>query len=105
MLQRRCACGGTPGPDGECAECRKKRLQRRSTRQAEPSAVPPIVHDVLRSPGLPLDANTRTFTEPRFGHDFSVVPAHADASKYALPSRPAALMPTVRAATRLLKGP
>lgn len=25
-LQRKCACGGTPGPSGECAECSKKRL-------------------------------------------------------------------------------
>ena len=25
LLQRRCACGGTPGPSGECAECRRKR--------------------------------------------------------------------------------
>src|SRR5215208_2425118 len=79
LLQRKCACGGTPGPDGECAECRKKRLQRRSTGQAEPSTVPPIVDDVLRSPGQPLDANTRDFMEPRFGHDFSRVRVHTDA--------------------------
>ncbi len=25
LLQRKCACGGSPGPSGECAECRKKR--------------------------------------------------------------------------------
>jgi hypothetical protein len=79
LLQRKCACGGTPGLDGECAECRKKRLQRRSTGQAEPSTVPSIVHDVLRSPGQPLDASTRAFMEPRFGHDFSRVRVHADA--------------------------
>ena len=31
-LQRKCACGGTPGPTGECEECKakKKRLQRRA---------------------------------------------------------------------------
>lgn len=28
LLQRNCACGGTPGLDGECAECRKKRLSQ-----------------------------------------------------------------------------
>lgn len=33
--------------------------------------VPPIVHDVLRSQGRPLEASTRGFMEPRFGHDFS----------------------------------
>jgi Domain of unknown function (DUF4157) len=26
VVQRKCACGGTPGPTGECEECRKKRL-------------------------------------------------------------------------------
>ena len=39
---------------------------------------PPIVHDVLNSPGQPLDAPTRAFFEPRFGHDFSQVQVHAD---------------------------
>jgi hypothetical protein len=41
-------------------------------------AVPPIVHDVLRSPGQPLDSATRAHMEPRFGHDFSKVRVHAD---------------------------
>jgi hypothetical protein len=31
VLQRKCACGGTPGPSGECEPCRKKRLQRKLT--------------------------------------------------------------------------
>lgn len=26
VLQRKCVCGGTPGPTGECAACRRKRL-------------------------------------------------------------------------------
>ena len=26
QLQRNCACGGTPGPTGECEACKKKRL-------------------------------------------------------------------------------
>ena len=26
LVRRRCACGGTPGPDGECAACKAKRL-------------------------------------------------------------------------------
>jgi hypothetical protein len=44
-----------------------------------PAPQPPVVHDVLRSPGQPLDAATRAFMEPRFGHDFSRVRVHADA--------------------------
>jgi hypothetical protein len=38
-----------------------------------------MIHDVLRSTGQPLDAATRTFMEPRFGHDFSRVRVHTDA--------------------------
>jgi hypothetical protein len=37
------------------------------------------VGDVLRSPGRPLDAETRAFFEPRFGFDLSSVRVHADA--------------------------
>ncbi|MBR0714547.1 DUF4157 domain-containing protein [Bradyrhizobium liaoningense] len=40
---------------------------------------PPIVADLLRSPGRPLDAATRAFMEPRFGHDFGHVRIHTDA--------------------------
>ncbi|MDY6795816.1 MAG: DUF4157 domain-containing protein [Actinomycetota bacterium] len=40
---------------------------------------PPIVHEVLGSPGQPLDARTRAYMEPRFGHDFSRVRVHKDA--------------------------
>jgi hypothetical protein len=79
LLQRKCSCGGTAGVDGQCAECRNERLQHRSTEQSEPSTAPPIVHEVLRSPGQPLDASTRAFMEPRFGHDFSQVRIHTDA--------------------------
>jgi hypothetical protein len=40
---------------------------------------PPIVHEVLRSPGKPLDAATRESMETRLGHDFSSVRVHTDA--------------------------
>ncbi len=82
LLHRTCACGQHTGGGGECAECRKKRegtLQRAVVNAAPVSEVPPIVHDVLRSPGQPLDAATRAFMEPRFGHDFSRVRVHTDA--------------------------
>jgi hypothetical protein len=41
--------------------------------------VPPVVHEVLGSPGATLDPKTRAFFEPRFGHDFSRVRVHHDA--------------------------
>jgi hypothetical protein len=156
LLQRKCACGGTPGFYGECAGCRRKRLglQRRATLRTEPleatardfvgpppghdfsrvhiyapkirqklivntpgdvyeqeadevadrvmrmphagphrtrhtrqvdglpdgTEAPPIAHEVLRSPGQPLNAATRAFFTPRFGWDFSNVRVHTDAT-------------------------
>jgi hypothetical protein len=77
---RRCACGGPSATGGECQECRKKRLQRSaSTSAPAPGTAPAAVHEVLRSPGQPLDAPTRAFMEPRFGHSFADVRVHADA--------------------------
>jgi hypothetical protein len=78
-LQRKCACGGTPGMDGECAQCRKHRLQRRAEGHADPTSAPPIVTEVLRTPGGPLDAETRALMEPALGHDFSRVRVHTGA--------------------------
>lgn len=79
ILQRKCACGQHTG-GGECAECRKKKqnLQRKEASGAEPVGVPPIVQEVLRSPGQPLDPAVRAFLEPRFAHDFSQVRIHRD---------------------------
>jgi hypothetical protein len=41
-------------------------------------AAPPLVHEVLRSGGRPLDAPTRASMEASFGHDFSQVRVHTD---------------------------
>ena len=54
-LQRKCGCGGA------CHSCR--------------GDAPPSVHRVLATPGRPLDTASRTFFEPRFGHDFTRVAA------------------------------
>lgn len=72
-LQRKCSCGGTPSMDGQCDECRKKELgvQRSAVDVAGPMFAPPIVHEVLKSFGQPLDAETLAYMEPRFGHSFS----------------------------------
>jgi hypothetical protein len=67
-LQRKCA---------ECEEETKGEVHRSAT-GAGPAVAPPIVHDVLRSPGQTLDAGTRAFMEPRFGHDFAKVRVHTD---------------------------
>jgi hypothetical protein len=45
---------------------------------ATPVGIPPIVQDVLRSPGQPMDPATRAFMESRFNQDFSRVRLHKD---------------------------
>jgi Domain of unknown function (DUF4157) len=81
MLQRKCDCGQHTVAGGGCSECEKKKstLQRKASNSEPANEVPPIVHEVLGSPGQPLDATTRAFMEPRFGHDFSHVRVHTDA--------------------------
>jgi hypothetical protein len=53
-------------------------LPERHVVRLPPEDVPPIVHEVLGSPGQPLDAETRAFMETRFQHDFGTVRVHAD---------------------------
>lgn len=69
ILQRKCeSCGQHTIGSGECAGCSQKRLplQRRATNNSELQEIPPVVHEVLRSPGQPLDRETRNFTESSF---------------------------------------
>ena len=66
LLQRKCSCGGSAGSGGECADCTKKKLQRRANGGTEPPTVPPIVNEVLRSPGRPLDAAVKSSMANRF---------------------------------------
>jgi len=77
-LLRKCACGGS----GECKDCEekeKKKLQKKNDGPPRATEAPPIVNQVLRQSGQPLDPATRAFMEPRFGHDFSQVRVHTDA--------------------------
>jgi uncharacterized protein DUF4157 len=55
-------------------------VQRAANREGRlgKSEPPPMVHGVLRSPGHLLDAQSRSFMESRFGHDFSGVRLHTD---------------------------
>ena len=87
-LQRKCACGGVAGPDGECEACRRKRESSGLSRKAAHATaagsltrdVSPVVKSTLSSPGCPLDRDTRAALEPRFGFDFSQVRVHTDAT-------------------------
>jgi hypothetical protein len=80
-VQRACSCGGS------CSDCKRKkpgtasaqvRMKSFGASGVGQSEAPPIVHEVLRSPGQPLDASTRAFMEPRFGYDFGRVRVHKD---------------------------
>jgi len=76
-IQRKCACGGSGGAEGECEDCKEKAaLHRRAAGPPDSEFAPPIVTEVLRSTGQPLDTATRSYFEPRFGYDFSRVRLH-----------------------------
>jgi Domain of unknown function (DUF4157) len=70
-----------PQVNGKCAACEeeKEKLRKKPAgSQATPGEMPSIVHEVLSSPGRPLDAATRRYFEPRFGYEFSPVRVHTD---------------------------
>jgi hypothetical protein len=76
---RACACGGgNPGYEAAQQNPDHERLQTKSVRDGDAgqTSAPPMVADILRSPGQPLREETRGFFEPRFGHDFSQVRVH-----------------------------
>jgi Domain of unknown function (DUF4157) len=89
LVLRKCAACGKEEEDkdepGEgisqkhtCAKCdneEKLKLQRKSSNSASPE-ISTSVLDVLKTPGQPLDADIRSFMEPRFGFDFSQVRIH-----------------------------
>jgi hypothetical protein len=78
----------TAGLQRKCAACEEQekdeplKLARTGTGYASAfngTTAPGIVHEVLGSPGHALEASTRAFFEPRFGHDFSRVRVHTGA--------------------------
>lgn len=79
-MQRACPCGGgclkcqtgQPGKEHE-----HKQTMRVGPRDSGPTEVPPVAHEILHSPGQPLNPSTRSYFEPRFGHNFSRVRAHS----------------------------
>jgi hypothetical protein len=78
VLQRKCACG-THAMAGECKGCSTEHHATLSRKAVSgKNEVPAVVHDVLRSPGQPLDATGRSFFESHFNQDFSRVRVHTD---------------------------
>lgn len=81
LLQRQCACGQHSTAGAECEECKKKNsglLQRSASGVSTPSGDFSLVHNVLHSPGHPLDSTTRRKMDCHFGEDFRNVRLHTD---------------------------
>lgn len=77
QVQKKNSKPSASGVQRKCDKCREEdKLLQRSAIGSAPKTVPPIVHEVLQSPGQPLDATTRECMESRFGHDFSLVRVH-----------------------------
>ena len=55
---------------GQIMQMPAPQVQRRAAGETGPTDVPPIVYEVLRSPGRPFDPAIRALVEPRFDHDF-----------------------------------
>ena len=53
-------------------------MQRRINDGTAISEIPPIIQEVISSPGQPLDLSTRQIMESHFDHDFSNVRIHTD---------------------------
>ena len=73
--------GNAPSLRRECAACETEdQLHKTADASGWHGAVsaPPIVGEVLQTPGQSLAPATRGFMEQRFGHDFSRVRIHAD---------------------------
>ena len=66
-------------PEGAHRKVEAASLQRHASDTAISEDVQLIVAEALRSPGQPLDAETRAFIEPRFGVDFGAVLVHSNA--------------------------
>jgi hypothetical protein len=88
-VQRKCSCGGmcarcsTKHAEDEHGEVLRKTVAPRfasigSMSSGSQRSAPPIVQEVLHSPGESLPAATRAFFEPKFAHDLSRIRVHAD---------------------------
>jgi hypothetical protein len=79
VLQRKCACEKDDEPCEQCAASRKLQRSTAAPGAAPGLGVPPIVEEVLASPGQQLDGSVRSFMEPKFGRSFEDVRVHTDA--------------------------
>ncbi len=98
IVQQKCACGGTPGLTGECAECRRKGLFDRERSFLRPKLI--ISQPNERSEEEADSTAERASMESRVGHDFSRVRVNRIGSDVIQPKRairpPSSDLPTLR---------
>ena len=72
------SCASCEGGATKCASCEEeeKRVMRKESGVEKVPVAGAAVTRVLNSPGLPLDRNTRSLMEDRFGHAFGNVRVH-----------------------------
>jgi hypothetical protein len=101
LVRRRCACGGTPGIDGECPECRAKRLSRLSGKsKGEGEREIALPTDELPVPAL-LDEDEESETE-----EGAFPLSERPAADLAAPRvEPAAEMPKEKIQFRVIEAP
>lgn len=75
-----CNAGCSCAPPKQAGSLFPRVQARRVGLGATSMEAPPLVHQVIASPGQPLDSESRSYFEPRFDHDFSKVRIHADAA-------------------------
>lgn len=67
-----------PGAITRSRALKAQRLQRYPAGEVQSGFAPPVVYEVLKSQGLPLDGQTQQRLESRFNHNFSRVRVHTD---------------------------
>jgi hypothetical protein len=94
LLQRKCACGGTPGPTGECAECRRKRLAfQRKVRNAKAQH---NNHPARARPHLRARASSpsgRASSPSPIGHDFNRIAVRPERRRMGQPGKSMSVTP------------
>jgi uncharacterized protein DUF4157 len=89
LVQR---CGGRPCPAGACGGSghEEDSIHRKAAAPGGQRAVPPAVHQVLASPGRPLNAQARVAMERSFARQFADIRIHDDHASEASASEIAA---------------
>jgi hypothetical protein len=78
ILQRKCDCGQYTIACSKCSACSEECEGRLERSALSRDSKPPVAYDALNPPGQPIDAVTRAFMEPRFGHDLQSSAPHTD---------------------------